>query len=278
MIRILVDSASDYQLEEIKEKNMEFVPLQVNLAGKSYLDGINLGRNELFEIMERTGEFAKTSQPSPQTFAEIFEDAKEKGDEIICILLSSALSGTFQSAVLAKNIVEYDKIYLIDSCTGSYCNKIMADYAWKLAAEGTAAEAIVEKVEELKKRVKIIAALDTLEYLARGGRISKTVAAIGEVAKLKPMVTVTEEGHIVMSGKSLGINKAISSLVKQIQKEEIDTDFPIYTLYAYGTENCAKCEEKLKAAGYEITERMQIGATVGTHIGPEGVGIVYVQK
>lgn len=278
MIRILVDSASDYQLEETKEKNMEFVPLQVNLNGKTYLDGINLGRDELFEIMESTGEFAKTSQPSPQAFLEIFEDVKEKGDELICILLSGALSGTFQSAVLAKDIADYDKIYLIDSKTGSYCNKVLADYAWNLVEEGLAAEAIVEKVEELKKRVKIIATLDTLEYLARGGRISKAIAAIGEVAKLKPMVTVTEDGHIVMSGKSLGINKGITSLVKQLQKDEIDTDFPLYTLYAYGTENCAKCEEKLETAGYKITSRMQIGATVGTHIGPEGVGIVYVKR
>ena len=109
---------------------------------------------------------------------------------IICILLSSALSGTYQSAVLAKNMVEYDSIYLIDSLSATYTIKIMADYACTLREKGYTAHEIIQAVENLKSRVKVLAALDTLEYLGRGGRISKTAAAIGDLANIKPIITI----------------------------------------------------------------------------------------
>lgn len=106
MIRIIVDSSSDYQLEEIKQKNMELVPLSITIGEHSYLDGINLDRDDFYKMLTETSNFPKTSQPSPQAFLNIFEDAKEKGDDCICILLSSGLSGTCQSAYLAKDLSE----------------------------------------------------------------------------------------------------------------------------------------------------------------------------
>lgn len=278
MIRIIVDSSSDYQLEEIKQKNMELVPLSITIGEHSYLDGINLDRDDFYKMLTETSDFPKTSQPSPQAFLDIFEDAKEKGDDCICILLSSGLSGTCQSAYLAKDMSDYDNIYIIDSLAAVCIIRILAERACQLRSEGFAAMDIVAAIEALKSRVKVAAALDTLEYLYRGGRLSKTAATIGELANLKPMITLTEEGKIGILGKSLGKNKAICSLIKHVQNLELDPDYPLYTVYTFGTENCTKFEEKLAEVGIQSTARFQIGPTIGTHVGPEAFGIIYVTK
>lgn len=278
MIRILVDAAADYQTEELKEKNIDLIPLKVTIGDTTYLDGVDLDRNDFYRILEQSGTFPKTSQPSPQEFLDIFETVKENGDELICILLSSELSGTFQSAVLAKDMADYDKIYLVDSLSATYTIKVMADYACRLRSEGIGAARIAQKVDALKSRVKVLAALDTLEYLSRGGRLSRTAAAIGDMANIKPIVTITTEGKVSILGKCLGKNKAICAIKKHLQEMELDDSFPVYSIYSYGTDNCAKFEEKLEQEGCRISKRLQIGPTIGSHIGPEAFGIIFVTK
>jgi len=278
MIRILVDSSSDYTLKEMEEKNMELLPIRIAIGEKTYTDGIDMGRDEFYEILAKSGEFPKTSQPSPQEFLDVFQDAKEKGDELICILLSSGLSGTCQTATLAKNMADYEGIYIIDSFSATYTIKEMADYACTLRATGKTAGEIVSAVEQMKSRAKVVAALDTLEYLGRGGRINKAAATIGDMANIKPIITLTEEGGIGILGKCIGKNKAISYIIKHLHEIEIDTDFPIYAIYSHGTDNCQRFEAKLEKEGYQIADRLQIGSTIGSHIGPEAFGIVFVEK
>lgn len=278
MIRIVVDSSSDYQTEEIREKKLDLVTITITIGGKQYVDGVDLDRNQFYEILEETGEFPKTSQPSPQQFLDIFLDAKEKGDEVVCITLSSALSGTYQSALLAKDMAEYEPIYIIDSRTATCNIKVLADYARNLADSGQNAEEMVRQIEELKFRVKVVAALDTLEYLSRGGRLSRTAAALGDMAGLKPLITITEEGEVAVLGKALGKNKAISHILRHLEKLKIDEAFPVYSIYSYGTENCERFEEKLESKEIHMTERLQIGATIGAHIGPEAFGIIFVEQ
>ena len=278
MIRILVDSSADYSAQEVKEHNMELVPINITLNDKNYLDGIDITKDEFYTLLTENEAFPKTAQPSPQDYLDIFEDAKEKGDSIVYLSLSSALSGTFQSATLAKNMVEYDEIYLVDTLSATRAIRLMAEYACKMREEGKDAASIAAELENFKSRVVIYAALDTLEYLYKGGRLNKAAAAVGELANLKPIITVTQEGQIGVPGKALGRNKALASLTKMITAKEIDTSFPIYSLYAVGEENTEKLEQKLGKEGVRVTKRLQIGPTIGCHVGPGAYGVVFVTK
>ncbi|MBQ8627831.1 MAG: DegV family protein [Agathobacter sp.] len=278
MLRILVDTSADYTVEELKERNLELVSLNIIVDNKSYRDVVDITREEVYDILINQGKFPKTSQPSPQDFLEIFEDVKEKGDSMVVITLSSALSGTYQSAVLAKNMVEYDSIYIIDSLSATYGIRHLGEYACALRNDGMDASTIAERLEALKSRIVILAAVDTLEYLCKGGRVSKTTAAVGELANIKPLITVTEEGKVHVPGKCLGRNKALATLVKNIGAYEIDESFPVYSIYAYGEENTMKLEEKLSATGIHCAERLQIGATIGVHVGPGAYGAIFIRK
>lgn len=278
MIRIVIDSSADYPAAQLEENKIELIPIGISIGEESFVDKGDVKLDALYALMDKYKKFPKTSQPSPQAFLELFNDAKEKGNEVICILLSSALSGTFQSAVLAKDIAEYDKIYLIDSLAATGIIKIMADYACRLRDNGISAEEIVTRIEELKPHVHAFAAINTLEYLSRGGRISKAAAAVGELANIKPIITVTREGEIGILGKCIGKNKAIRSVLKHFQAFDVDPDFPLYSVYSSGVENCQKLEDSLAAHGVHIDARMQLGSTIGTHIGPEGFGVIFVSR
>lgn len=278
MIKILVDASSDYSAEEVKQKKLDFVPINISIGEKNYIEGVNLNRNDFYSILKESNDFPKTSQPSPQIFLDIFNNVKDKGDELICILLSSQLSGTYQSALMAKEMADYEKIHIIDSLSATYTIKIMADYALSLVEQGIAAPEIVEKIEALKTHVKCVAGLDTLEFLARGGRINKAVATIGNAANIKPIITLSDEGKVEVISKCLGKNRAVLQVVKHLQSFEIDENFPMYPIYSFGTENCENFEKKMEEEGFKLSERLQIGPTIGTHIGPEAFGVVFVTK
>ena len=160
MIRIVVDSSADYLPAELAEKNIDLVSLRIDIGENTYTGGVDLIGDAFYETLSSRKEFPKTSQPSPQDFLNIFEDAKKKGDSVVCITLSSALSGTYQSAALAKEMAEYEHIYIIDSLSATIMIRIMADYACNLRQEGASAREIAQTIETLKLRVKVVAALD----------------------------------------------------------------------------------------------------------------------
>ena len=278
MVRILVDTSSDYSIEELKLRNIELISLNITVEDKSYRDSVDITRNEVYDMLINQGLFPKTSQPSPQDYVEIFEDVKERGDSIVVITLSSALSGTYQSALLSKDMVDYDEIYVVDSLSATHGIRHLCEHACDLRDQGADAATIAKEVDALKSRIVILAGVDTLEYLCRGGRVSRAAAAVGELANVKPIITVTEEGSVAVTAKCLGRNKAIASLVKSISSYEIDDNFPIYTVYAVGEENTEKLEEKLSAAGITTGPRLQLGATIGVHVGPGAYGVMFIKK
>lgn len=276
MIRLLVDSASDISINNTD--NIKVVPLSVTINDKTYLDGYELGHDEFYEMLTSSETFPKTSQPAPQAYVEAFEEAKETGDTLLCILLSSGVSGTYQSALLAKNIVDYDKIYLVDSLTGAYGVKLLVDEAEKMIKEGKTIEEIVEQLEDLKRRTRVYLSVDTLDYLCRGGRLDKKSAVIGNIVKIKPIITVTREGTIGVVGKAVGMVRAMGNIIDIINEEEVDKNYAFYTIYTAGTTNVEKLEKKISNNGTSITERVQLGPVVGTHLGPEAFGVIYITK
>ena len=277
MIKFLVDSASDYEKTETEKKGILRIPITITLKDKHILDG-EITKDEFYQLVQNADELPKTSQPSPQDFLDVFEKAKENDDELICILFSSKLSGTLQSATLAKSMAGYDKIHIIDSLSATYVIKMMTEYGIQLRDSGKNALEIVDELEKIKSKIKLYAVLDTLENLKKGGRLSAVEAGIGTLAKIKPLVTLTEDGKVGMKGKSIGRKKALADIVKLVEKENINTNYPIYNIYSYGMDNNKLFLDKLNEIGIAPDESMQIGPTIGTHIGPGAYGIIFVKK
>ena len=276
MIRIMVDSGSDYR--SAAGSNDYFMPLTVSIAGRDYQDGVDLTGDQFYHLLTTEEEFPKTSQPSPEAFFQIFREAKKQGDEVLCFSLSSALSGTYQSATIAKEMLDYDGIYIIDSCMASHLIGCLADYARKAIAEGKSAAQIAQECEQLKTRVRVFAGLDTLEYLYKGGRLSRAGAAVGQVAGIKPVVTFSPEGTVAIAGKAIGVPRAMQAILNKVKQADIDPDFPVYSLYTCGTSHTEKLEKSLQDLGITVADRRQVGPTIGAHVGPNVYGVVYVVK
>lgn len=275
MIKILVDSSADCNLQD--EIIDLMVPISVNIDGKEYQSGIDLTSDKFYELLQSAKDFPRTSQPSPQAFIEIFEQAKNDGDQLIYLCLSSRLSGTYQGALIAKEMVDYDNIYIIDTLGVTHIIGVLAAFARSLINEGFKAGEIVDKCEELKGKIKLYAGVDTLEYLYKGGRLSRASAAVGELTGIKPIITVSD-GRVEVVAKALGKARAMNTLLEKIKSHKINTDFPVYSLYTYGTENIEALEEKLKQNGYNIADRLQVGSTIGAHVGPGVYAVMFVEK
>jgi hypothetical protein len=177
---------------------------------------------------------------------------------------------------VAKNMCEYDRIFLVDSLSATAIVDIMVDHAIKLRDEGKTAEEIVSELEELRARTTIYIGLDTLEYLYKGGRLNRATATLGEIANLKPSITVSRDGKVTMYKKSIGKNKAIATIVKSVEDNAPDPAFPIYTVYTANTANSEKLASKLETAGYKVNGTKHLGCTIGAHLGPNIYGIVYI--
>jgi len=274
MIKIMVDSAADCGCGSSVYDYL--APLTVNIDGKEYLDGVNLDGDTFYHMLLQAEEFPKTSQPAPEVFAEVFRKVQADGDQLLVFSLSSALSGTYQSAVIAKEMVDYDGIYVLDTRMVSHMIEILAKFAGERIREGLSAEQILEECRQLLPKIKVAAGLDTLEYLYKGGRLSRTSATVGQIAGIKPVVVLDDAGKVNAGSKAIGVARAMQTVVSKVQSCQLDDRFPLYTLYTYGTENVSKLEDKLNAAGYTVAGRLQVGPTIGAHVGPDVYGVLYV--
>ena len=275
MIKLMLDAASDSIRTQAYD---HYIPLNIQIDNKQYKDGVDLDPQIFYTLLSTCKDFPKTSQPSPEDFVPAFEEAKTNGDDIIYLCLSSALSGTYQCANVAKQLVDYDNIYIIDTCAATHMIGMLAQYVNHMRSQGLSAPQIVDKVQQLRQRLVLYAGLDTLEYLYKGGRLSRTSAAVGSIANIKPIITVSPNGKVESFAKSIGIKRAISTIVKNVEADEIDTDFPVWSICTVDTENCDALEAALAQAGVSIAERMQVGSTIGAHVGPGVYGVIYVKK
>lgn len=275
MIKIIVDSSADCNVQDgIVDA---IVPISVNIDGAEYKSGVNLTSDKFYELLQNAKEFPRTAQPSPQSFIDVFEQAQENGDQIIYLCLSSHFSGTYQGALIAKDMVDYDDIHVVDSIGVTHMITILAKYARKLINDGLTAGEIVDKCEELKTKIKIYAGVDTLEYLYKGGRLSRASAAVGGIAGIKPIIAV-QEGKVEVVAKSIGNLRAMNTLLEKLKSHTLNPDFPLYSMYTSGTENCETLEQKLADNGYTVEGRLQIGSTIGAHVGPGVYAVLFVEQ
>lgn len=279
MIKIVTDSTSDIDLEYAKEKDIEVIPLKVIIDGKEYKDRIDLQPQQFYQLLTSSNVLPTTSQPSPQDFLTIYEKAKKDHDSVLVITLSSEVSGTYQSACIAKELAEYDDICVLDSYNATQGLRIIVEKAIALRAEGKDVKDIYHYLEDYKHRVHIFAYVDTLEYFYKGGRLSKTSATMGTLLKFKPVVGL-KDGKLVLFTKARGMQKSTQKLIDLIhQTGEIDMNEPICIGYTGNDENLDKFEDQLRQAlGFQDVLYGFVGPVIGTHAGPGARLIAYVHK
>ena len=278
-VRIITDSAADFEAAVAKRRRIDVVPMTVQFGGAAFLAGKNLSNEVFFQLLQEGKENPSTSQPTPAAFLRFFEEAKAAGDQVVAILISGALSGTLQSAEIAKGMCEYDPIYIVDSRSATAGMQILINLACKLRDSGLPAAAIAEEVDQQKDKVRIFAVIDTLEYLRRGGRLSGFQAGLGAVTKLKPTIAV-RDGVVSIVGKSFGTAAAVKHLLKMLEEHPIDDDFPSYFLYSDDKGREELLLPKLREQG-KLPQRLHycgIGPAIGTHIGPGALGMAYIER
>jgi len=280
MVRIITDSAADCEPFELEKLNIACIPLTVTLGDTDYQENINLSKDQFFELLASTGATPKTAQPSPQLLMDLFEDAKQAGEEAVYITLASALSGTYQTAVITREDVDSEDCYVFDSCNATGGQRLLVEYAVRLRDEGKTAKEILAALESIRDKIVLFACIDTLEYLYRGGRISQTVYKLGTMAQVKPIIRVSEEGAIEVPAKAMGMRKGMDQLCKRIEQQKPSSDHNFYVMYTADRTIGQTLAQKVAAMGYEIPEEriIQVGAGIGSHIGPNACGIVYVAE
>jgi len=275
-MRIITDSAADLTAEELRDWGVECVRTQVVLGGRSFTPGLDLMAEELWARL-MAGEVAKTSQPAPVAFLEAFQAAKEAGEEAVCLCVSSGVSGTIQSARLAAAMCEWDGIHVVDTLSGTAGQKLLVLQACRLREKGLSAAEVAAELEKLRSRVRLLAGIDTLEFLARSGRIPKALASLGALTRLKPLLEVSPEGKLVLGGKAFGIHRAISGLARRMEEIKADPAYPVFSLYSYAQANCAALVKKLADKGVKVSgEYCAIGPSIAPHIGPNAYGVAFV--
>ncbi|NCB52568.1 MAG: DegV family protein [Clostridia bacterium] len=278
-VKIITDSGSDILGTEMK--NITVMPLKVTFDNEDYLDGVTLSHNQFYEKLIESDVIPKTSQVSPYEFETAFREVAEAGDTAVVITLSKKLSGTWQSAMIAAKDFE-NSVLIVDSESVSLGEYVLVMYAARLRDAGLSAAEIVEILEEKKKNVCVMALLETLEYLKKGGRIGAAAAFAGGLLSIRPVVSA-EDGEIVVLGKARGSKKGNNLLVQIIeQKNGIDFDMPLMLGYTGLSDAVLQKyiadSEKLWAGNLDTLPITSIGGTIGTYAGPGAVAVAFFHK
>ena len=277
-VRIIIDSTADL-LPEVKNQTT-VVPLTVHFGTEEYIDGITITHKEFYEKLIETDVLPQTSQATPDAFTQVFEEVAGTGESAVVLTVSSKLSGTYQSAMIAA--ADYDNIYVVDTDSVAIGSGILAEYALQLASTGMDAKSIAEKLEVEKKKIRVVAMVNTLEYLKKGGRISSTVAFAGSVLNIKPVLSLVE-GEIAMLGKARGSKQGNNLLVSEINKAGgVDFDRPVLLGYTGLSDVILqKYIEDSKALWQHGTDALNttiIGSVIGTHVGPGAIAVAFFKK
>ena len=277
-IRIITDSCSDISINN--NMGVTVLPMKVRFGDTEYYDGIDISTKEFYEKLIENDELPSTSLVSPAVFEDEYIKAQENDEAVLVITVSSKLSGTYQSAVLTAD--DYKDVYVVDSKSVAVGENILVSYASELINKGMSIEDIVNSLEREREKIHVIALLDTLEYLKKGGRISSTVAFVGGALSIKPVVAV-KDGEVSMIGKARGSKKGNNYLIEEIESTSgVDFTKPVCLGYTgLGDELLQKyiSDSKSLWEGNEKSLRIShIGPTIGTHIGPGAIAVAFFEK
>lgn len=277
-VQIIVDSSVDVA-ERFRER-LHIVPLIIHFGEEELIDGVTINKEQFYRRLVESEQLPFTSQASPVAFQKVYEEVTQAGDSAVVITLASKLSGTYQSACIAAE--DFDNIYVVDSQTAAIGTGVLTEYALARAEAGIGARELASELEQKREDVCLVALLDTLEYLKRGGRISKTAALAGGLLNIKPMITV-RDGEVVLIGKARGAKQGNSLLVEKIRAcGGIDFDLPILLGYSglsgESLETYVEYSHDLWERGTEILDKTCISGVIGTHTGPGVVAAAFFRK
>ena len=274
-VRMIVDSTANVTLE--MKNRLLVVPLTIRFGTQEYVDGVTMTHKQFYEKLIESDELPSTSQASPDAFATVYEEVRRAGDTAVVLTVASELSGTHQSAMIAAQ--DYPEVHVVDTKTVAIGESILAELALRLVDEGRTAEEIAQRICEERENVRLIALLDTLEYLKRGGRISKTVAFAGGLLAIKPVVSV-RDGEIRMLGKARGSRQGNNLLMQEIEKAGgVDFSKPLLLGYTGLNDDLLRKYVEDSAAVWrdyrsELPAAM-IGSVIGTHAGPGAIAVAF---
>ena len=279
-VRIITDSACDVTQAEARDLGLRVLPLKTLFGTEEFQDGIDLTHREFYEKLIETDVTPTTSQIGPAEYEEAFRAAVEQGDEVVCITVSAKLSGCFQSATIAAE--EFPgKITLVDSMNVAIGMRILVQTALKARDEGKSAREIGALLDEQKHHIRLIALVDTLEYLKRGGRLSSTAAFAGTLLGIKPVISLVD-GEVAILGKARGSKNGNNMLMKLVEQSGIDFDRPFALAYSGLDDSLLRKYIADSAALYEgRAEHLPvytIGSTIGTHAGPGAIALAFFGK
>ena len=276
-VKFIIDSASDVLPGECKKLDTVHVPLTVRFGDKEFADAVDLSHKKFYKMLTSgKEEHPTTSQVTPAAWAEAMEEVTKDGDTAVVITLSSKLSGTYQSACIAAEDFE-GKVYVVDSMTATFGERLLLEYGVRLAADGMDAAAIKDRLDAVKDRIRIYARLDTLEYLRKGGRIGAASAVVGTMLNIKPLIGV-QDGVVSNVAKARGAKMADKQLRELITKSGgIDFSKPMCAAYS-GLE-----DDNLKTFLADSTELLcgseapiaTVGCVIGAHVGPGAVALAF---
>ena len=275
---IIIDSTVD--VTESCAERMYIIPLTVHFGSEEYIDGVTIDKHNFYEKLVESDTLPTTSQATPADFQKVFDEISSAGESAVVITISSTLSGTCQSACIAAE--NYENIHVVDSCSASTGAGILAEYALRCADEGMDAKELAELLMKKREDICVVGLLDTLEYLKRGGRISKSVAFAGGVLNIKPVLTF-KDGEIVLAGKARGSRNGNNLLAQKIKDSGgIDFDMPILLGYSGLSDALLKKyivdSAELWQCGTDSLDYVLICSVIGTHIGPGAVVASFFRK
>lgn len=280
MIRILTDSASDILPAEAEQLGVTVIPLNVTLEDGTVLrDGVDMTPSAYYEILAGCRKLPTTSQPSPELFENFFLEAASAGDEVIGIFLSHALSGTYQCAKLAADMANVDNVLFVDSGHVCLSEALLVRLAVQLRDSGKTAGQIAAILEHAKEHLHLVAAIDDLKYLRKGGRLPAAVAVAGGMLGIKPLITI-QDGKVAMAGKARGLPGAYVALFKKVEEMGgINPAFPALAGYTVSPREVTPIQTYLRDnLQQEDLLVRQIGCVIGTHAGPGAFGIAFFDK